>query len=556
MIITGLLLFCIVIIFMSMYKANYDEIKKAAGVEAYGCANITTAFVSSEDIEKIKGGDTGTAEKVGDEINWTIQHKNIFEGQYVMDLDGNLLAVDENMMEQGYGVGDEFYISEENLEQLKVTKAPTFSEVYEYGGMKRLTGYAPIFEDHDPDKEIVAISAIDFEAGILHSRTWDMIQGSFLFALIPILLVGAATIFLIKRTTDPLQGVMRFANKIAQGDLLVEPLEVKTRDEIGQLSEDLNTMAANLQHIISDLSRDAVQLAAVSEELASSGEEVSASAEQNSEAFRHVEQASGEQMQIVQHANTSIRGIAGKTEQMSAKARELDAISVQTSQQAEEGDKIIRESVAQMEKLNEQSSHMAQSMDRLRNASTEINQIITMITGISDQTNLLALNASIEASRAGEYGKGFAVVAEEIRKLAEQSVEATGQIGSLISEIQTGTDTVIAESNGNISAVESSTATIGNAGVAFQEIKQAIHQETKAFRAIHQTIDEIASDVDTILQSTHHIEEISQKNVDNSKGVTVLSEEQVAAMQEITGLMDNLNHMAEEIKQRTQQFNI
>lgn len=556
MIITGLLLFCIVIIFMSMYKANYDEIKKAAGVEAYGCANITTAFVSSEDIEKIKGGDTGTAEKVGDEINWTIQHKNIFEGQYVMDLDGNLLAVDENMMEQGYGVGDEFYISEENLEQLKVTKAPTFSEVYEYGGMKRLTGYAPIFEDHDPDKEIVAISAIDFEAGILHSRTWDMIQGSFLFALIPILLVGAATIFLIKRTTDPLQGVMRFANKIAQGDLLVEPLEVKTRDEIGQLSEDLNTMAANLQHIISDLSTDAVQLAAVSEELASSGEEVSASAEQNSEAFRHVEQASGEQMQIVQHANTSIRGIAGKTEQMSAKARELDAISVQTSQQAEEGDKIIRESVAQMEKLNEQSSHMAQSMDRLRNASTEINQIITMITGISDQTNLLALNASIEASRAGEYGKGFAVVAEEIRKLAEQSVEATGQIGSLISEIQTGTDTVIAESNGNISAVESSTATIGNAGVAFQEIKQAIHQETKAFRAIHQTIDEIASDVDTILQSTHHIEEISRKNVDNSKGVTVLSEEQVAAMQEITGLMDNLNHMAEEIKQRTQQFNI
>lgn len=556
MIITGLLLFCIVIIFMSMYKANYDEIKKAAGVEAYGCANITTAFVSSEDIEKIKGGDTGTAEKVGDEINWTIQHKNIFEGQYVMDLDGNLLAVDENMMEQGYGVGDEFYISEENLEQLKVTKAPAFSEVYEYGGMKRLTGYAPIFEDHDPDKEIVAISAIDFEAGILHSRTWDMIQGSFFFALIPILLVGAATIFLIKRTTDPLQGIMRFANKIAQGDLLVEPLEVKTRDEIGQLSEDLNTMAANLQHIISDLSTDAVQLAAVSEELASSGEEVSASAEQNSEAFRHVEQASGEQMQIVQHANTSIRGIAGKTEQMSAKARELDAISVQTSQQAEEGDKIIRESVAQMEKLNEQSSHMAQSMDRLRNASTEINQIITMITGISDQTNLLALNASIEASRAGEYGKGFAVVAEEIRKLAEQSVEATGQIGSLISEIQTGTDTVIAESNGNISAVESSTATIGNAGVAFQEIKQAIHQETKAFRAIHQTIDEIASDVDTILQSTHHIEEISQKNVDNSKGVTVLSEEQVAAMQEITGLMDNLNHMAEEIKQRTQQFNI
>lgn len=556
MIITGLLLFCIVTIFLSMYKANYDEIKKAAGVEAYGCANITTAFVSTNDIEKIKAGDDGVAEKVGDDINWTIQHKNIFEGQYVMDLEGTLLAVDENMMEQGYGAGDEFYISEENLEQLRVTKAPTFSEVYEYGGMKRLTGYAPIFEDHDPDKEIVAVSAIDFEASILHSRTWDMIQGSFLFALIPILLVGAATIFLIKRTTDPLQGVMRFASSVAEGDLTVEPLQVKNKDEIGQLSEDLNTMAENLQNIIKGLSTDAVQLAAVSEELSSSGQEVAATSEQNREAFRHVEQASEEQMQIVREANHSIRDIAVKSGQMSTKAQELGVISEQTTLRADEGDNIIRASVKQMEKLNEQSNNMAQSMDRLREASGEINQIITMITGISDQTNLLALNASIEASRAGEYGKGFAVVAEEIRKLAEQSVEATGQIGSLISEIQTGTDNVIAESNESIHAVESSTETIGDAGVAFQEIKQAIHQEAIAFGEIHQTIDDIASEVDTILQSTHHIEGISRKNVDNSKGVAALSEDQVAAMEEITGLMENLNYMAEEVKQRTQQFKI
>src|SRR5699024_7757183 len=126
------------------------EVKKAAGVEAFGCANITNALIEPSDIEKIKQGDTELAEAVGEDISWTVQHKNILVGQYIMDLSGNLIAVDENLMEQGFDVGDEFHIDEEDLERLKVTKSPVYSDVYEYGGMKRLTGYAPVFEDHDP----------------------------------------------------------------------------------------------------------------------------------------------------------------------------------------------------------------------------------------------------------------------------------------------------------------------------------------------------------------------------------------------------------------------
>src|SRR5690625_2135853 len=218
-IIMGILVMCMLIIFISMYRTNYVEVKKAAGVEAFGCANITTALIDPSDIEKIKQGDTELAEEVGEDINWTIQHKNIFEGQYVMDLNGELMAVDENLMEQGFDVGDEFYIDEEDLERLKVTKSPVYSDVYEYNGMKRLTGYAPVFEDHDPDNEIIAISAIDFEASILHSRTCDMIKDGFLFSVIPLLLVGIITIVLINRTIAPLKGVSTFASRVADGDL-------------------------------------------------------------------------------------------------------------------------------------------------------------------------------------------------------------------------------------------------------------------------------------------------------------------------------------------------
>src|SRR5699024_1915985 len=147
------------------------------------------------------------------------QRKNILEGQYIMELSGNWMAVDENVMEQGFDVGDECHIDEEDLERLKVTKSPVYSDVYEYGGMKRLTRESPVFEDHDPDNEIIAISAIDFEASILHSRTWDMIKDGFLFSVIPLLLVGIITIVLINRTIAPLKGVSTFASRVADGDL-------------------------------------------------------------------------------------------------------------------------------------------------------------------------------------------------------------------------------------------------------------------------------------------------------------------------------------------------
>src|SRR5699024_6003865 len=121
-----------------MYRANYNEIKKSAGVEAYGCANITTALVDPSDLAKIKQGDTEVAEKVGDEISWTIQHKNIFAGQYIIDLDKELLAVDENLLDQGFAPGDDFEINDEELQQVIDTKAPVYSDVYELFGMKRM----------------------------------------------------------------------------------------------------------------------------------------------------------------------------------------------------------------------------------------------------------------------------------------------------------------------------------------------------------------------------------------------------------------------------------
>lgn len=556
LIIIAILVICMGIIFYSMYKTNYKEVKKAAGVEAFGCANITTALIDPSDIEKIKQGDTELAEAVGEDISWTVQHKNIFEGQYIMDLSGNLMAVDENLMEQGFDVGDEFHIDEEDLERLKVTKSPVYSDVYEYGGMKRLTGYAPVFEDHDPDNEIIAISAIDFEASILHSRTWDMIKDGFLFSVIPLLLVGIITIVLINRTIAPLKGVSTFASRVADGDLTVDPLEVKHNDEIGALSINLNKMASNLRSVIGDVSENASKLASTTEEVTASTEEISTSAEQNLVTYQSVQTGAEEQLTIVNQANEVLQEITTTTNEMNSRSQHLQETSQFSTEKANEGDKLIKDSLQQMERMNEQSSFLTQTMNELRTKSAEINNIITIITDIAEQTNLLALNASIEAAHAGEQGKGFAVVAQEIRRLAEQSTEATHQISTLVREIQTETLGAVERTDASMDTIKEGSAIVEEAGNTFYEIRDSITEVVTDIHEMSKTMTTISLEVENIVNAMTNIEEISTQNVDEALNIISLSEEQTAGIEEMTASMETLSSMAEQLNKRTQQFKL
>jgi len=130
----------------------YNNTLEATGIEAYGCANITTALIDPNLMVLALEGDTLAQQELGKLINWTVEHKHIFRNQYFLDLNGTVVATDDYTSEVDLKTGDSHPIDEETLEYIKTNKIPKYSRVYDLNGHSTLTGYAPVFLDNDPSK--------------------------------------------------------------------------------------------------------------------------------------------------------------------------------------------------------------------------------------------------------------------------------------------------------------------------------------------------------------------------------------------------------------------
>ncbi|NTV49644.1 MAG: HAMP domain-containing protein [Geobacteraceae bacterium] len=215
------------------------------------------------------------------------------------------------------------------------------------------------------------------------------------FAIGGVIIAIIFGIFIANIISNPLRKGVLFAQAVAAGDL-TQKIDLDQKDEIGQLAQALNEMVTKLGSIVGEVT-------AAADNVASGSQELSATAQQMS-------QGATEQAASAEEISSSMEEMASSIRQNTDNAMQTEKISMKSSTDAKEGGKAVIETVAAMK---------------------EIATKISIIEEIARQTNLLALNAAIEAARAGEHGKGFAVVASEVRKLAERSQSAAGEISGL-----------------------------------------------------------------------------------------------------------------------------
>lgn len=417
------------------YQVNFDQVDDAAGEELVGCANITSGLFDPSELKRYMEGDVSLLPQLQERVNWIIDHKSIFKSAAVITLDGTLLVADEQWAKLGYKEGDQVYVDSNTIDRIVEMNHPGYSDIYTFDGMEMKTGYAPIYENHDPSGDIVALMAVDFDASIIHSRTWDMMTITLQIGGIFPVLAAVVAYFLAGRIVRPLKRMNEQVQQIASGDLRSETDIVGSNDEIGELASGFHRMTTQLKTMIQEVSASSSQVSTQVKQLLLHMKETSDAAGRILKQAEGISEGTSRQEQAMQETSIAMQEMSTGISRVADSCGTTAALAYDASEQTRKG-RDAAEDIQQQMKRTEASVEVSSGLARrLSERSSEISQISVLIKELANQTNLLALNASIEAARAGEQGKGFAVVAGEVKKLAEHSGRSAEHIAAMIEEM-------------------------------------------------------------------------------------------------------------------------
>ncbi len=177
--------------------------------------------------------------------------------------------------------------------------------------------------------------------------------------------------------------------------------------------------------------------------------------------------------------------------------------------EAKEGSEVVSKMVESFQDVENYTEVVKEGMDNLGKQTEGVGAIIRVITDIADQTNLLALNAAIEAARAGEAGRGFAVVADEVRKLAEKTMQATSEVNKVITGIQNGTEQSINSVERAVQAVRSAAEMAVEAGTKLESIVVIVQKTADQIQNIASASEEQSATSEAVNQTLEHVRIIS-----------------------------------------------
>jgi methyl-accepting chemotaxis protein len=396
------------------------------------------------------------------------------------------------------------------------------------------------------------------------------------------------------------------ARLITQGAQSQAQAAEETSTSMEEMAASIQTVAANAQSLasyveetsssitemgasIEQVARSAANLAGTVAEASATIEEMTVSTDQSARNLESLSETVSNTSVTIEEMTSSIEAVARNAEVLSQAAsrasqtvpematavtevakiaEEADRISQRASEDARTGDVAVATTVSGMKTISDTMENTARVITSLGARSQEIGKILEVIEEIADQTNLLALNAAIEAARAGEAGRGFAVVADEVRKLAERSVEATKEIGEVIRQVQQDTTAAVETAKAGAKETKEGILLADKAGLALRriiesvtrssqlmaEIASATSKQSKASTDVLRTVADMNSATDQVTTAvreqaagTKQIRQATESINRIMTEVTLSTREQAQGGRQVREAVENINRIASQV---------
>ena len=448
---------------------------------------------------------------------------------------------------QRYADDKNVFIGSTFFEETKDSKEGGYDYV-RIGMKKYLYVYQPVGKTGMTICTLIPNSTITSEISVIRTVT-----------VLIVLLACAVAVFAGMSLSRSISGVLnQTCNALAsaaEGDLTQE-ITTKRQDEFGRLISGMTRMLSGMRNLISDNQKFGQKVVSLSNEVADSSTDIETSMKQVVEAMHQVAgdvdmQASKTEQGVnkINEFSDRINNIYRQSETMVAKTEEAMAA-------VEKGKGIVGNLHVKSEDTATVTNILMEDIEAVDKCSRNIGEIIGTIEEIAAQTNLLSLNANIEAARAGSAGRGFSVVADEIRKLADQSMEAGVRVKAIVTDITAITNKTGESARKTAGFLKEQTSALNETIEMFGTISNQVTDLVTAIHSMQEDMSGMVMNKEDIVVVMQSISEIADEIVASVDSVSIVVNDKMQQIDTLVDNAENLNQEAEELSRSMERFKI
>lgn len=449
---------------------------------------------------------------------------------------------DKNMILE---TGDAVFTNKDFYLESKETGGAGSSYV-EYNGEKYLYVFAPAGETG-----IMLCGLIPQNNIVEEVRSiWNLTIVMILLACVIAFVIGSGIAMKIGRAVKTMTEGM---GRAAQGDLTCN-FVIESRDELGTLAQGLNDMLASIRILMGDMQKFGIKVKEMADVVAEKSDTIHTSIREISQAVDDVAAGAQKQAHEADMSNGMMTGFARKVDDVCAGAEDMGNTIDRATTAVGKGRVIIDTLNKKTETTVAITKVLVEDINDVKERSSAIEGFIDTINSIARQTNLLSLNASIEAARAGENGRGFMVVAEQIRKLADESMEAGKNIKKIVESIVSTTQKTTVSALEAESIVDGQAQAFGETIEVFGEIGQCVENLVEGLKAIADNMQLMGREKDQVQNSMGHISVVTEQAAVATEEITSALDGQVEIISDLAGSVERLKQEADALDESMGRF--